>query len=67
METGVWRGGACIFVAALLRALDDTERRVWLADTFTHMPLTDGRYRDVEGRFKETLPKLAAKQWGCSG
>ena len=38
METGVWRGGACIFMRALLEALGDTSRNVWLADSFEGLP-----------------------------
>src|SRR5690606_1778117 len=29
IETGVWRGGACIFMQALLRLHGATDRRVW--------------------------------------
>lgn len=38
METGVWRGGACIFLRALLAAYGDRGRRVWLADSFQGLP-----------------------------
>jgi len=38
METGVWRGGACIFLRALLAAYRDDRRRVWLADSFAGLP-----------------------------
>jgi O-methyltransferase/8-demethyl-8-(2,3-dimethoxy-alpha-L-rhamnosyl)tetracenomycin-C 4'-O-methyltransferase len=38
VETGVWRGGACILMRALLKAHDVTDRRVWLADSFAGMP-----------------------------
>ena len=34
MECGVWRGGAAIFMRAALEARGDTDRRVWLADSF---------------------------------
>jgi O-methyltransferase len=34
IETGVWRGGATIMMRAVLRALGDTERIVWVADSF---------------------------------
>ena len=32
IETGVWRGGACILIRAVLFAHDITERYVWVAD-----------------------------------
>lgn len=38
IETGVWRGGAAIFMRAVLKALGDTERTVWLADSFEGLP-----------------------------
>jgi len=38
IETGVWRGGACIFMKANLRAWGDTTRTVWLADSFEGLP-----------------------------
>jgi len=41
IETGVWRGGACIFMRAILRACADTSRTVWLADSFEGLPAPD--------------------------
>ncbi len=38
IETGVWRGGACIFMRANLKAWGDTSRTVWLADSFEGLP-----------------------------
>jgi len=38
IETGVWRGGACIYMAAILEAWGDTEREVWAADSFQGLP-----------------------------
>ncbi len=38
IETGVWRGGACIFMRAVLAVAGDTERRVWVADSFEGLP-----------------------------
>ena len=32
IETGVWRGGACILMRAVLKAHDDTARKVWVAE-----------------------------------
>ena len=34
IEAGVWRGGVCIFMRALLAAYADTQRIVWVADSF---------------------------------
>jgi O-methyltransferase len=41
METGVWRGGASIFMRAVLEVAEDTERRVWVADSFQGLPPPD--------------------------
>lgn len=38
IETGVWRGGASIFMRAALGAYGDTDRRVWVADSFAGLP-----------------------------
>ena len=38
IETGVWRGGAVIFMRALLKAHDVTDRTVWVADSFQGFP-----------------------------
>jgi hypothetical protein len=40
IETGVWRGGAAIFMRAILKVYGDT-RRVWLADSFQGLPKPD--------------------------
>lgn len=40
METGVWRGGASIFMRAIVKAYGDT-RAVWLADSFQGLPRPD--------------------------
>jgi O-methyltransferase len=41
METGVWRGGASIFMRALLAAHGDSSRVVWVADSFQGLPQPD--------------------------
>ncbi len=38
IETGVWRGGATIFMRAVLKAFGDKERTVWVADSFAGLP-----------------------------
>jgi O-methyltransferase len=49
IETGAWRGGACIFMRAALNAYRDGSRQVWVADSFEGLPKPDGRYRQDEG------------------
>lgn len=41
IETGVWRGGATIFMRAALEALGDPARNVWVADSFRGLPEVD--------------------------
>lgn len=38
VETGVWRGGASIFLRGVLKAYGVTDRRVWVADSFEGLP-----------------------------
>lgn len=41
IETGVWRGGACIFMRGILAAHDVRDRRVFVADSFEGLPKPD--------------------------
>ncbi len=41
IETGVWRGGAAIFMRALLKSHGVDDRSVWVADSFEGMPVPD--------------------------
>ena len=38
IETGVWRGGACMLVKSILDARGVRDRTVWLADSFRGLP-----------------------------
>jgi O-methyltransferase len=40
-ETGVWRGGTTILMRAVLAALGDPDRLVWVADSFQGLPVPD--------------------------
>ena len=42
IETGVWRGGVTILMRAVLAAAGDTDRAVWVADSFEGLPAPDG-------------------------
>lgn len=47
IETGVWRGGASIFMRAVLKAHGVADRSVWLADSFQGLPPPDSeKYLD---------------------
>ncbi|MGI8716405.1 MAG: TylF/MycF family methyltransferase [Lapillicoccus sp.] len=43
VETGVWRGGATIFMRAVLKAWGVDDRSVWAADSFEGLPKPDPR------------------------
>lgn len=39
VETGAWRGGACILMRGLLEVIDDgQDRKVWVCDSFEGLP-----------------------------
>jgi O-methyltransferase len=60
IETGVWRGGACILMRAVLHAYHVTDRRVWVADSFQGVPAPDlSKYpADVDSTY-HTFEELA--------
>ena len=43
IECGAWRGGVTILMRAVLRAYGDTEKSVWVADSFEGLPGVDSR------------------------
>jgi O-methyltransferase len=52
IETGVWRGGACIMMRAVLKAYGVTDRRVFAADTFAGPPAPSrGAVADEKANF----------------
>ena len=60
VETGVWRGGASIFMRAVLAAYQDTTRKVWCADSFRGLPTPDvGSYPADKIAQWHTRPELA--------
>jgi O-methyltransferase len=60
IETGVWRGGACIMMKGVLDAWKDTERTVWVADSFEGLPKPNAQKypADAEDTFY-TYPELS--------
>ncbi len=49
IETGVWRGGGCIFMRAALEYYKDDNRLVWVADSFAGCPKPDERFVQDQG------------------
>lgn len=41
LEAGVWRGGMTIFMRAVLKAYEISDRQVWVADSFAGLPEID--------------------------
>ena len=54
IETGVWRGGATIFMRAVLRAHGITDRTVWVADSFQGLPQPDPEKFPVEAKMHDS-------------
>jgi len=60
IETGVWRGGACILMRAVLRSYGVSDRRVWVADSFAGLPPPDPeRYPADAGDAHHEFKQLA--------
>ncbi|TMK89080.1 MAG: macrocin O-methyltransferase [Actinobacteria bacterium] len=59
LEAGAWRGGASIFMRAVLATLGDTRRTVWVADSFEGLPRPDASYTADEGDEHWTYSELA--------
>ena len=60
IETGVWRGGAVIFMRGLLKAHDVTNRLVWVADSFDGLPPPNAeKYPQDAGLHLEQYRELA--------
>lgn len=63
IETGVWRGGSCIFARACLKAYGDKNRRVWVADSFKGLPPpSEEKYPADSGDVHFTYDQLAISQ-----
>lgn len=63
IETGVWRGGACILMRGILKAYGDGERRVFVADSFQGLPPPDAdRYPADAGQKIHKVAFLAVSK-----
>ncbi len=52
IETGVWRGGATIFMRAILKAYNITNRVVWVADSFQGLPAANLELYPIDSSLK---------------
>ena len=55
IETGVWRGGAVIYMRAILKILNVTNRNVWVADSFEGLPTPDKDKNPLEAETSEVI------------
>jgi hypothetical protein len=55
IETGVWRGGAVIFMRAMLKAFGVPDRTVWVADSFEGLPKPDAEKFPLEAKIHEGI------------
>ncbi|MBS2038644.1 class I SAM-dependent methyltransferase [bacterium] len=58
IECGVWRGGSCIFMRGLLRALGERKRQVWVADSFEGLPQPDPEQSPFDAISHEFLKEI---------
>lgn len=58
IETGVWRGGACIFMKGILKAYN-SDKKVFVADSFEGLPPPDPKYPADRGDTHHTIKILA--------
>ena len=66
-ETGVWRGGSTIFMRAVLKAHEVTDRTVWVADSFEGLPKPDAAKFPTEAVAHEsTVMKSGYKHFAAS-
>jgi hypothetical protein len=59
IETGVWRGGAVIFMRAVLEGYGVRDRTVWAADSFKGLPRPSRAYPADAGNRLHTFKQLA--------
>lgn len=59
IETGVWRGGASIFMRAILKEYSITDRFVWVADSFQGLPIPNGTLYPADKGLKKASDDLA--------
>ena len=63
IETGVWRGGACILMRAVLAAHEVSDRKVFVADSFEGLPRPNARAYPADARDRLfSFPELAVSE-----
>jgi len=68
VECGVWRGGSVILIALALAHFGDTDRKIFLYDTFTGMTKPDEKDVDWDGlNLQKKWEKDQNTKWGYGG
>jgi O-methyltransferase len=62
IETGVWRGGATLYMRAVLKTYGVDDRTVWVADSFQGVPPPNPRYRADDKDILHCRSNLAVSQ-----
>lgn len=62
VETGVWRGGSCIYMKLILDAFGDTKRNVWVCDSFQGLPPPNPVFTEDAGDPHHTYRPLAVSR-----
>lgn len=64
IETGVWRGGAAIFMKAVLKELKITDKILWLADSFQGLPKPKKKYviDELSSLHKQRILKVSKEE-----
>lgn len=63
IETGVWKGGCTIFMRGALKAFNDEERCVWVADSFQGLPPPNPeQYPADKGDIHYTIDSLSISE-----
>lgn len=60
IETGVWRGGACILMRAVLAAYGIEDRKVYVADSFEGLPKPDSEKYPADKGDRHHIHKFLA-------
>jgi hypothetical protein len=67
IETGVWRGGATIFMRGVLKAHAVTDRTVWVADAFAkRFPVTEREGASARSFVSPGWPEIRAVMSGAT-
>lgn len=61
IETGVWRGGACIFMRGILKVYED-KRKVFVADSFKGFPIPNNEMDRAESYLHESILSVSRKE-----